>query len=192
MEIIPYLSLGVEACLSVFSGPIVRGIFSILNESMDKTHNRLVTDTYNGILKSKLYQKSTGKTSAESHAKQDPSHSPVDRVVCKSIRLVAFRSKKARKQAREKNRIKLQNMGSKSTVISKQRMSAASLVLKRRKLSTKLIPLSKDKLWLVVKRAQLVNQKGRQGLKKKAMSVKKKKGRKIKQGIQKNLSTKKM
>ena len=93
-----FLSLVVEACLSVFSGPIVEGTFSTLNMTMDKQRNRLDCETYDSILKCKMYQKSTGKSASDMYHREDPLHSPVDLTVCKSMRLAYSRYNKSKKK----------------------------------------------------------------------------------------------
>ena len=111
-----FLSLVVEACLSVFSGPIVEGTFSTLNMTMDKQRNRLDCETYDSILKCKMYQKSTGKSASDMYHREDPLHSPVDLTVCKSMRLASSRYNKSKKEKKTTLHKRINAMGGKPTL----------------------------------------------------------------------------
>ena len=49
------LSSVLEACLSVFSGPMIEGTFPIMNDNMNKRRNSLNTETYDGIMNVKMH-----------------------------------------------------------------------------------------------------------------------------------------
>ena len=111
----PFLTMVVEACLSIFSGPIVEGTFSTLNITMDKVRNRLNCETYDAILKCKMFQKSKGKSSFDTYHRKDPLRSPVDLTVCKSMRLAKSRYEKSKNRKKASFKKKLIDIGGKPT-----------------------------------------------------------------------------
>ena len=61
-----HLTSVVEAALSIFTGPMVEGSFSMLNNAICKKRNSLGTDTYDGLMSVKMFQLSTGQSCHES------------------------------------------------------------------------------------------------------------------------------
>ena len=93
----PHLTLVVEAALSIFTGPMVGGSFSMLNNTMCKKRNSLSTDTYDGLMSVKMFQLSTGQSCHESFKCEDPLYSPVDKGLCKELHFARFKKSKGQK-----------------------------------------------------------------------------------------------
>ena len=109
-EMYPHLTLVLEAALSIFTGPMVEGSFSMFNNTMCKKRNSLGTDTYDGLMNVKMFQLSTGQSCHESFKREDPLYSPVDKGLCRDLHFAASRSRKDRKAKLEESKNKLKKL----------------------------------------------------------------------------------
>ena len=94
----PVLTLVGKACLLIFSGPLVKGSFSIMNDIMNDKRSKMVTETYDGIMNVKLNQLALEESSTKPFSHSDPIYSPVNRKICRAMHSAALRSTQAKKK----------------------------------------------------------------------------------------------
>ena len=77
----PSLSSVVKACLSICTGPQVEQSFSLMNNIITRTSNRLDVQTYAAVMAIKYDLKAKGKTALQLYHREDTQKDPVDKGV---------------------------------------------------------------------------------------------------------------
>lgn len=83
----------IKACLSIFTGPRVESSFSVMNNIITATSNRLDVGTYEAIHKIKYKLLNCEKSSVELYHRPDPVMSPVDHSLCYHMQTAGKRMK---------------------------------------------------------------------------------------------------
>ena len=83
-----------KASLSIFTGPMVKSSFSMMNNIIDSRSGRTEIDTYSAIMTVKYQLKSAGVTASSRFCRKDILRDSVDRNMCYYIRIAFSRYKK--------------------------------------------------------------------------------------------------
>ena len=99
----PNLSQVVAAGISIFHGPLVESSFSVMNNVMDATSNRINVQTYAAIQNIKYALRAKKMSAIQYLKRKDVRFSPVHKNLCQSIRSAGCKYNK-QKQERAKAR----------------------------------------------------------------------------------------
>ena len=113
----PTLSKMVRICLSIFTAPIVEQSFSLMNNTITSTTNRLDTETFEAIQSVRYYLKSNIPDDKMPKGKRKKSKSlilfnrdniltdPVDTHICKNIQKAHYKYEKKMNEKRKKKSV---------------------------------------------------------------------------------------
>ena len=90
----PILSQLVKAALSIFTGPMVEGSFSMMGDVITKRKGRMMVDTYSSYMTTKYHLSSNGKNAVEEFHRPNVLRSPVNGNLGYHVRTAYSRHKK--------------------------------------------------------------------------------------------------
>ena len=85
----------IKACLSIFTGPRVEGSFSVMNNIINPSANKMLTKTYEAIHKLKYKFLNSDKNSCQMYKREDPVFDPIDKSLCFYMQTAYSRQRKA-------------------------------------------------------------------------------------------------
>ena len=106
-----YLGKVVKASLSIFTGPRVEQTFSLMNNTITSTTNRLLTSTFSALQTVKMDLIASKQTSSQRYFRRNFLKSPIKLWVCKGIQKSNGLLKKRRDSNRKRNAERLNALG---------------------------------------------------------------------------------